>query len=477
MIRFSSRTLACCRSAESRPGPIRLRVALLPFCLAIGVSATQAQAPRDELIAQLDSLAGAPVEEGRAVGIFAAVVQGTDTLLLRGYGRADIELDVPTPDRAVYEIGSVTKQFTAAAILQLRDEGRLDLDDDVTKYLPDYPTAGHRLPVRRLLDHTSGIKGYTEIPAFQTLRVRRLPRDSAVALFSAVPFEFAPGEAMIYNNSAYFLLGLIIEKVSGLSYEDYVEQRLFAPTGMKNSLYCSNTKVVERRAHGYQWDGEGFRRADYIDHTWPYAAGSLCSTAGDLVAWLSALHGGRLLSERSYAEMTTPARLNDGTELRYAMGLSLSMDPRGARLIGHGGGIPGFVSEARWYPDADLKVVVLMNSAGPVSPAALASELASVIIPPVRREARAFTGDAAPLLGLYMGPSRGRQMGIEVTQAADGGIAISVNGAPARNLVWVDGVTFRDGNAIVTFEQRGAHGPAAVLRYDTGGGHYVLQRT
>jgi CubicO group peptidase (beta-lactamase class C family) len=461
------------------PDPVRSRqlaLALLSFLLGLPVPAVRAQSSRTDLIARLDSLAGAPVREGRAVGISVAVVRGTDTLLLRGYGKADIELDVNTPDRAVYEIGSVTKQFTAAAILQLRDEGKLDLDADVTTYLPDYPTAGHRLPLRRLLDHTSGIKGMTEIPAFRELRIRRLPRDSGVAMIAAQPFEFAPGEAMIYNNSAYFLLGLIIEKVSGMSYEDYVEKRLFAPTGMKDSRYCSNTEVVDRRAHGYQRAGQGWRRADYIDHTWPFAAGSLCSTAGDLITWLSALHGGKVLPERSYGEMIAPARLNDGTQLRYGMGLSLGTDPRGARMIGHGGGIPGFTSEARWYPDAQLAVVVLMNSAGPVSPSALASELAGQIITPVPRVARAFTGDASPLVGRYTGPSRGREMTVEVSRPAQGGVTVSVNGDQTRALDWVDGWTFRSADVILVFERRDASGPATVLRFDTGGGHYVLRR-
>ena len=216
---------------------VRLPRNTLPVTLLVVALATpevHAQSSRALLVARLDSLAGAPVQEGRAVGISAAVVRGKDTLLLKGYGKADVELNVPTPDGAVYEIGSVTKQFTAAAVLQLRDSGKIDLDADITKYLPNYPTQGHKIPVRRLLDHTSGIKGITEIPEFRDLSVRTLPRDSAVALFSRQKFDFAPGEAMIYNNSAYLLLGHIIEKVSGMSYEDYIEQKIFAPLGMKN---------------------------------------------------------------------------------------------------------------------------------------------------------------------------------------------------------------------------------------------------
>jgi len=186
---------------------------------------------RAVLVARLDSLAAAPVQERRAAGISVAVVRGRDTLLLKGYGQANIELGVPMPVAAVHEIGSVTKQFTAAAILQLRDEGRLSLDDDITKYFPDYPTHGHSIPVRRLLDHTSGIRGITEIPGFGALQQSGLARDSAIALFAREAFDFTPGEAMIYNNSAFLLLGHIIERASEMSYERYVEEKIFAPRG------------------------------------------------------------------------------------------------------------------------------------------------------------------------------------------------------------------------------------------------------
>ncbi len=195
-------------------------------------AAGQAQRSRTESIRVMDSIANSPVLEKRVAGIAVAVVHGPDTLLLKSYGKGDLEWDVPLTTDAVFEIGSVTKQFTAAAILRLRDEGRIDLDADITTYLPDYPTQGHRIPVRRLLDHTSGIKGYTEMESFGEIATRDLPQDSLVARFAAEPFDFAPGEALIYNNSAYFLLGRIIEKVSGMSYEDYVEKNLFAPLDM-----------------------------------------------------------------------------------------------------------------------------------------------------------------------------------------------------------------------------------------------------
>ncbi len=439
-------------------------------------AAGQAQRSRTESIRVMDSIANSPVLEKRVAGIAVAVVHGPDTLLLKSYGKGDLEWDVPLTTDAVFEIGSVTKQFTAAAILRLRDEGRIDLDADITTYLPDYPAQGHRIPVRRLLDHTSGIKGYTEMESFGEIATRDLPQDSLVARFAAEPFDFAPGEALIYNNSAYFLLGRIIEKVSGMSYEDYVEKNLFAPLGMTRSSYCSNSEVVPRRAHGYNLTPGGLVRAPYLNHKWPYAAGSLCSTTGDLITWLRKLHGGQVLPAASYRDMITPGRLSDGTPVRYAMGLSVTPDPRGRPAIHHGGGIFGFVSETRYYPAEDLYVVVLVNTTGNLSPAAIANELVDVILPRPPVTTRPFEGDPAPLVGTYTGPARGRPLTVTVTATANG-LTIGPEGGNPAPLVWVEGWTFRLGGQIVTFERAGAAGPATVVRMDSGGGLYVLERT
>jgi CubicO group peptidase (beta-lactamase class C family) len=452
--------------------PVLLTVALL----ATSASALAAQPDRATLVQKLDSLAGSGVLENRAVGIAAAVVRGNDTLLLKGYGKADVEWNVPMPADAVFEIGSITKQFTAVALLQLRDAGKLSLDDNITKWLPDFDMRGNTVTLRRLLDHTSGIKGITEMPEFGLLVTNpRFPRDSAYALIKRYPFEFKTGEAQIYNNSAFWLLGLVVEKASGMTYEDYVEKRLFEPLGMKRSSYCNSAENVERRAHGYAIQNGMVRRAATNVHTWPFSAGSLCSTAGDLVVWLKALHGGKVLSPKSYAEIITPSKLTDGTPLRYSMGLAVGKDVRGLSFIGHGGAIGGFVGEATWYPDAQAAVVVLMNSNGNIDPGAVGGELAAELLPWTRTTPKQFAGDGTPLVGRYAGPSRGREMTVEVTQTPQG-IAFSLNGAPARPIPWVDAWTFRQGNSFLMFRRTGSTGPATELRYDTGGGHYVLKR-
>jgi CubicO group peptidase (beta-lactamase class C family) len=450
----------------------------LTALLLLGISAAPAAAQSDRaaLVKKLDSLAGSGILENRAVGIAAAVVRGNDTLLLKSYGKADVEWNVPLPVDAVFEIGSITKQFTAAALLQLRDDGKLSLDDDLAKWLPDFDPRGNKLTLRRLLDHTSGIKGLTEMPEFGNLASNgRFPRDSAYALIKRYPFEFRTGEAQIYNNSAFWLLGLVVEKASGLSYEDYVEKKLFEPLGMKRSMYCNSSENVERRAHGYGVQNGVVRRAPTNVHTWPFSAGSLCSTAGDMVTWLKALHGGRVLSPKSYAEMTAPSKLNDGTPLGYGMGIAVGKDIRGLNFIGHGGSIAGFTAEATWYPDAQAAIVVLMNSNGNLDPGAVAGELAAELLPWTRSVPKQFSGDPTPLLGTYKGPSRGREMIMEVTQGAQG-IEFSANGSPRRSLPWVEGLTFRQGTALLTFRQTGSSGPATELRFQAGSAYYILKR-
>ena len=427
--------------------------------LTLGALPAGAQvADRARAAAVVDSIANAALATGRAAGLSIAVVRGRDTLVLKGYGKADLELDVATPERAVYEIGSVTKQFTAAAVMQLVEQGKLSLDDDVTKHLPSYPTQGQKVTLRRLLDHTSGIKGYTELQEFGAIATRALPRDTLVALFSTRPFDFAPGAAQAYNNSAYFLLGLIVEKVSGQSYAAYVKEQLFARAGMADSRYCSNDEVVQRRAHGYQPGpgGAGLRRASYMDHTWPYAAGSLCSTAGDLVAWTQALHGGRILGPATYRQFLTPGRLDDGTPLRYAMGLVVNDSIAGHAAIHHGGDIPGFSANLTYLTGDSTTIAVLMNTGGPVRPDAIAQAIVVALLGDRTPKPLAWKGRAADYAGEYRGIGRGREQVIAIAaDSAARGMSVRVNGGPAQPLAFLGGETFGRGPVRYTFVREG----------------------
>ena len=443
----------------------------------VSIAAVTATAQSGPGLAQkLDAIAGVDVLEKRAVGIVAAVARGNDTLLLKAYGKSDVEGDVAMTVDTVIPIGSATKQFTAAAILQLHDQGKLGVDDDITKWLPDFETRGNKVTLRHLLGHTSGIAELSqmqELRAMQLIRNPAVTRDDVYKVINRQPFQFPTGTMEIYSNTNFWLLGLVIEKASGMTYEDYVERRIFEPLGMTRSMYCNSAENVPRRAYGYGMKGGLTGRVRDIVHTGTYAAGALCSTAGDMITWLQALHGGRVLAPKSYADLITPARLNDGTPLRYSMGLGVGEDRNGLRYIGHNGGGFGFSSEARWYRDGPLAVVVLTNSE-PDNITAVAVDLAASVlpVPPSRK----FSGDASLLAGQYKGPGRGGDMVVSVSQTKEG-IAFSVVGGPAGPLSWVEEWTFRRNDSLVTFRRTANSGPATELRLDTGGDHFILKRS
>ena len=439
-----------------------------------GVASTSSASPeRAALVARIDSIVNKRITSGKIAGASVAVVKGQDTILIKGYGKADLEFDVPTPQDAIYEIGSVTKQFTAASIMLLAEQGKLSLDDDITKYFPGYNSQGNKIPVRRLLDHTSGIKGYTEIPEFGRIGLTDAPQDTLVGLFSKKPFDFKTGEEEIYNNSAYFLAGLIIQKVSGKSYADFVKENLFDKAGMTNSRYCSESAVVKNRAHGYDAaDTMGtLIRARYLNHRWPFAAGSLCSTVRDLVKWNTALHGGKILSPASYAELIAPSTLNDGTKLRYAKGLAL-VPLAGHRAIWHDGGINGFISLNRYLPDDTLNVVVLWNSTG--ADLDVGEAIVEAVLGKGPDDTKPLEGDLKDFVGTYKGVGRGRPT--EAVLAVDGSV-LTVKAGPGNpdTLHYVGSDTFRNGGTLFTFERAG--GKPARLRMDGGYGYYILKKS
>jgi len=333
--------------------------------LLAGAFATTTARAQDTraLIHYVDSVATAAVAEHRTAGVSVAVVKNGRTVLAKGYGFADLENDVPATAETVYRIGSVTKQFTSAAIMKLSEQGKLSLDDTVQKFLPSFPTQGSRVTLRQLLNHTSGIKSYTGLgPKWQRVNRLDLAPDSLVALFANEPFDFKPGEKWLYDNSGYFLLGMIIEKVSGKPYGQYLKDELFTPLGLKSTIYCDQAPLIKHRAQGYTLRPDStFINAEPLSMTQPYAAGSLCSTVNDLAAWTIALSSGKVVSPASYKLMTTPGTLNDGKPLTYGFGLGIGT-LGGHRQVSHNGGINGFISELHHYPDDSLVTVVLTNT-------------------------------------------------------------------------------------------------------------------
>ncbi len=372
-----------------------------------GRPADAQRAARAPTTARLDSLARAFLASGRTPGVSVFVLRGSDTLFLRGYGFADLEDSTRATPRTVYRIGSITKQFTSALVMQLVQEGRIALDDTIQKFLPGYPAQGHRVTIRQLLTHTSGIKSYTELGA-EGARVMRLdlPEDTLIAMFAAKPFDFEPGQRYRYNNSGYYLLGVILERVTGRTYEQLLQERLFAPLGLRDTRYCSTRPVVPRRAQGYERVPDGFANAEWLSMALPFSAGALCSTVLDLVSWTRALWAGRVVAPATLQEMTTRARLTDGSATGYGFGLMLD-SLQGHRRVAHGGSINGFQSALAHFPDDGVTVAVLANSEDAL-PGLLAARLAQVALGlplPIVRDLPLTAAERARYVGSYaLGP-------------------------------------------------------------------------
>jgi CubicO group peptidase (beta-lactamase class C family) len=272
-----------------------------------GALSAQAPPPPARVAQVVDSLARAFVAQRGAPSVAIAVVRGETPIVMKGWGKADLENDVAATEHSVYRIGSITKQFTAAAVMQLVEQGKVRLADSIATYLPNLPAAWRGVTVRQLLNHTSGIPSYTSLgPAWQRRWGEEMSPDTLVALTASQPMWYTPGSEWRYNNSGYVVLGMLIEKVAGRPWGVDIEERFLKPLGLTETVHCLATPVVPRRVHGYALDAGGWVNAPYLAMSQPYAAGALCSSVSDLARWNRALHGGRVVSAASYAQMTTP---------------------------------------------------------------------------------------------------------------------------------------------------------------------------
>lgn len=312
-------------------------------------------------------------------GAVALVVKDGKVLYRKAIGMANMEMNVKlTPDH-VFRIGSITKQFTASAILRLAEQGKLNLQDDITKYIKDYPTHGYHITIEHLLTHTSGIKSYTGMSEFNAEVQRKdMTPATLIDFFKKEPMDFPPGTEYRYNNSGYVLLGQIIETVSGKKYADYLRENFFEPLKMKNTYYDSPYPIIPNRAQGYEREGEGFRNANYLSMTLPYAAGSLISTVDDLYTWYNALMNDKVISASSRQKAHTPYTLTDGHVVGYGYGWSVG-NIQGSPSIGHGGGINGFLTNSVYVSNEKVFVALLTNC-GCDDPGEIAAQMAAVAI-------------------------------------------------------------------------------------------------
>lgn len=340
-------------------------------------------------------------------GASVIVVEKGKTVYVRGRGLADVEARTPITPDTVFRLGSITKQFSAAVILQLVDEGKLSLDDPISKFIPDYPKPGASATVRQLLNHTVGVQSYTGIPGFMASDEkvgRAYTTAEMIALFRDMPMISAPGERHQYNNSGYVLVGAVIEAVTGKPWHRAVEERIARPLRLATIRYGIEEAATPRMAKGYSLADDRVKPARILHMSVPHAAGALLGNVRDLGKWGYALHHGKVVGPARYAEMVAPTILPGGESVPYGFGLGRAK-VRGSDGIGHGGGIFGFSTDSVYLSDRDIFVAVLTNSDQPATyPGIAVQRLAALAAGDPYPEFETAAADPAsvePVLGLY----------------------------------------------------------------------------
>lgn len=357
------------------------RVALL--FLALVATVAVAQGPVTPAANKADPAVPGRVEEymraqvrvNRFSGSVLLAQHGTP-VISRGYGWANAEWEVPNTPQTKFRIGSITKQFTSMVVMQLQEQGKLKVQDPICQYLSPCPVAWKPVTVHHLLTHTSGIPSYTGLS--NVMKTNMMPRtaEELVATFRDLPLEFEVGSQFKYNNSGYFLLGLIIEKIAGRKYDVVLREQIFDPLGMKDSGYDTPEVILPRRATGYAQRGAATINAPYLDMMTPYAAGALYSTVEDLLKWDQALYTDTLLPSAARDAMFTAFKGG------YAYGWTIrpaSPETFGHRQIAHGGGINGFSSMFVRLPDDNITAIVLANTT-PTNTGRLARDLLAILL-------------------------------------------------------------------------------------------------
>jgi D-alanyl-D-alanine carboxypeptidase len=352
--------------------PPMSRLAIGGLCLALTVGTAslarvraQQTATRPASNAALDPAVNAKIDDYMQAQMRASAFSGTilvarngTPLVSKGYGFANAEWQIANSPDTKFRLGSITKQFTSMLIMRLQEQGKLTVQDPICTHLSPCPDAWKPITIHHLLTHTSGIPSYTDSPDY--LKAMMVPKttEDMVAGFRGLPLEFEPGSRFKYDNSGYFLLGQIVEKTSGKTYEDALKRDILDPLGMKDTGYDHHATILPRRASGYGRNGATTINAPYLDMVQPYAAGALYSTVQDLLIWDQALYTDRLLPAAARTAMFTPFK--DG----YAYGWSIrpaSPATFGRTLIEHGGGINGFSTMIVRVPDEHVTSIVLSN--------------------------------------------------------------------------------------------------------------------
>jgi CubicO group peptidase (beta-lactamase class C family) len=456
------------------------RAALL--ALTLGPALVSAQSLPTVTVAHhlADSLARDFVARGESPSVSIAVIRGADTIAIAAYGTADLEQGLAATPQSVYRIGSVTKQYTAAAVMQLIEQGAMALDDSIARHLDSLPAAWRPVTVRQLLNHTSGIPSYTALgPEWVTRWGEEMTPRTIIGLVADKPMDFAPGTKWDYNNTGYILLGMLIEKHAGKDWGADLKERFVEPLALGSTINCLNSPLIPGRIPGYEREGNGWRNMDRIAMTQPYAAGAICATAGDVARWNRALHTGAVVSPASYTMMTTPEGVAATGPMKYGFGLAAD-SIAGRAMIIHGGGIHGFITGNAWVPSAELSVTVLTNSG---------SAKADALLKQLARAALGAPLDAPPTVQPLATADRDRYVGVYTLQVPpgprdftiavgpEGGLTGQMEGQGANPMLHYGnhtfGVTF-DPTVRVIFTVVGDRATAVTLRQ--GGSDYPGKR-
>lgn len=335
-------------------------VALCLFSVQFAWAQNSTAPSAQQIAAKVDEYMNAAVKVDGFSGSVLVTRDGSP-IVSKGYAMASIELNVPNTPQTVFRLGSLTKAFTAMAIMMLQERGKLNTSDSICKHLADCPAAWQPVTIRQLLTHTSGIPNFTSFPDYRkTVSLLPASHESFIGRLKDKPLEFAPGEKFKYNNSGYYLLGVIIERASGKSYEDFLQENIFTPLGMKNTGYESHARIIKNRAAGYEGRGEAIYNAPYIDSSVVFAAGGILSTTEDLLLWDKALYTEKLVSRKSLDEIFTPFKDPlPGRGYAYAWWLEKQFD---RQAVSHSGHINGFSTYITRFPNERVTVIVLGNN-------------------------------------------------------------------------------------------------------------------
>jgi len=340
------------------------RLAAVMLILVAG-DATSADLPKltpdavASRMGQIDELVNAEMSRQRVPGVALAIISHGKVVAAKGYGYSNLELQVPVTPATLFQSGSVGKQFTAAAIMLQVEDGKLALDDSITRYFTDAPRAWQPITVRHLLTHTSGMGDYTELVDMR----RDYTEDELAKLTYKLPLQFNPGERWSYSNTGYMLLGILVHKVSGQFFGDVLQDRVFKPLGMKTARVISEADITPNRAAGYRMENGELKNQEWVSPSLNRVGdGSLYLSILDYIAWDRGLRAAQILKPASWKQVYTPVSLAGGKTFPYGFGWGVS-ESKGAPLYHHGGAWQGFCTYIARYLGDDLTIVVLTNRA------------------------------------------------------------------------------------------------------------------